>query len=260
MKAIVFDKSGTIVDTRRMALDVLSGALDRNVSSTRIVDSMDKGALLILERGVADEIMSANDEAAFADFCRGVDVSFKCIYENTCDKPCLERAMESCNSIPLSFFKKTISAVYDTVGRVRTNNGVVYDIANMRPTHVLSTGGRIIPGVPELFDSLRASGWDIFVATGDTLEGMLGVGRDLGLEEDCLFCFQNAPKKAHSIRRLRSDYDSVVMVGNDSNDMDAFKESDKSILVTQDGLEKKAELFDVADCVLPSITDILRVL
>jgi len=150
--------------------------------------------------------------------------------------------------------------LFDEIGGERMNCGVIYDVANERPSGVLSTGGRLLEGVMELFDHLRDEGWDIYIATGDTLEGMRELSGKLGLPCKRIFCFQDETKKAESVRKLKETYETVVMVGNDSNDLMAFKEADISILVLQDGLEKRKELFDVATHVVDKVGDIRNIL
>ncbi|MHC1604732.1 MAG: HAD family hydrolase [Candidatus Methanofastidiosia archaeon] len=260
MKAIVFDKSGTIVDTTRVVLDLKNGKVIAGVSSTRIVDEMEKGALIILERSGKDYIFSSDDKEDFATFYRKHNLVARCIYANTEDVFSLEEAICTCKNIKMSMFKKTIDTLFDKVGVVRTNNGVIYDLCNRQPAYVLTAGGRIVPGVKKIFDKARERGWDIYVATGDTLEGMREIASCLDIPCCRIFCFQTEGKKAESIKKLKESYEKVVMVGNDSNDMAAFKEADKSVLVLQDGLEKNPDLFRESDYVIADITEIEKIL
>ncbi|HPR41773.1 MAG TPA: HAD family hydrolase [Candidatus Methanofastidiosa archaeon] len=261
MKAIIFDKSGTIFDTCRVALDLSRDEMSVGVSSTRIVDSMNRGALLILEKSKSDLIFSSLDEQDFSSFCRQSGLSLKCVYSSNCDRDIrVDVALDRCSMIPMSKFKQTLNALFDEIGGERMNCGVIYDVANERPSGVLSTGGRLLEGVMELFDHLRDEGWDIYIATGDTLEGMRELSGKLGLPCKRIFCFQDETKKAESVRKLKETYETVVMVGNDSNDLMAFKEADISILVLQDGLEKRKELFDVATHVVDKVGDIRNIL
>jgi len=261
MKAIVFDKSGTIVDTCRVALDLSSDELKVGVSSTSIVDNMENGALLILEKSRSDLILSSLDSQDFSSFCKQCGLSLKCVYSSRSDQEvCVDVALDRCVMLPMVKFKQTLNALFDEVGEERTNCGIIYDIANERPHGVISTGGCLFEGVKELFDYLKDEGWDIYIATGDTLSGMRELSEKLDLPCCRIFCFQDEPRKAKSIRTLKEAYDTVVMVGNDSNDLMAFMEADMSILVLQDGLEKRADLFDAVDHVVEKIGDIRHII
>ncbi|MCC7568256.1 MAG: HAD family hydrolase [Candidatus Methanofastidiosa archaeon] len=256
MKAIVFDKSGTFVDTMRVAYDLSSGEVFAGVSSACIVDNMEKGALLILEKSVSADILAEDPLTPFDDFCRARSLHLKDVYANTDEPVDADGALETCHHVTMSLFQHVLGRLRDMVGEVRTNIGVVYDVGNRCPTHVLCTGGCVYPGVKELFSYLRERGWHIYIATGDTLEGMREISVTLDIPCRNIFCFQTEPKKAESIRMLKNSYDTVVMVGNDSNDLAAFRVADRSVLVLQDGLEKKRELYEVAHHVVASITDI----
>jgi Cu+-exporting ATPase len=258
MKAIVFDKSGTFVDTMRVAYDLSNGDIQAGISSACIVDNMEKGALLILERSVSKDILSERPELPFDDFCRYRSLNLKNVYSSTDEHIDTVAALSSCHAIPMALFQRTLQELMAIVGPVRTNLGIVYDARAERPTHVLCTGGCIYPGVKELFLYLKERDWHIYVATGDTLEGMREISTTLDIPCANIFCFQTEPKKAESILLLKERYDTVVMVGNDSNDLSAFKVADTSVLVLQDGLEKKQELYEVAHHVVDSITDIRR--
>lgn len=260
MKAIVFDKSGTIVDTCRVALDLHSDEVIVGVSSMGIVDKMEKGALLILERSQSESILSCLDDYTFHNFCKDTGLGLKCVYSNSDEGMSIDLAVARCKDVPMSKFKIALNTLFDEIGNVRTNIGFIYDIAKDRPHHVLSTGGCFFPKVEEVFEHLRREGWDIFIATGDTLDGMRELSRELNVPCKRIFYLQDETKKAESIRKLRSTYDKVVMVGNDTNDMMAFKEADISILVLQDGHEKKKELLRSATFTVPKIEDILDIL
>ncbi len=258
MKAIVFDKSGTFVDTMRVAYDLSTGEIQAGISSACIVDNMEKGALLILERSVSKEILDEQPDISFDTFCHRRSLSLKNVYSTSAEHIDTDEALSTCKDVPLWLFQQTLLKLMGLMGAVRTNLGVVYDAQSLRPSHVLCTGGCIYPGVKELFSYLKERDWHIYIATGDTLEGMREISTTLDIPCKNIFCFQTEPKKAESIMMLKERYDTVVMVGNDSNDLLAFKAADTSVLVIQDGLEKKQELYDVAHHVVKSITDIRR--
>ncbi len=261
MKAIVFDKSGTIVDTFRVAYDLKSSDILEGISSTSIVDNMEMGALLILEKSVKEDILPAKDDMDFATFCNENNLCLKCIYSNNFEVLSVDDALVRCNTVPMAAFKKTLKRIFERFGNdIYTNNGIIYDIKEEKPTYVLSTGGHLMPGVERLFTYLCDKGWDIFLATGDTGAGMRKIASSLNVPCRNVFYFQTESKKASSIKQLKEKYDTVVMVGNDSNDLAAFKEADSSILVLQDGLEKNPALFKEASFVVDAITDIMDII
>ncbi|RZN50468.1 HAD family hydrolase [archaeon] len=260
MNAIVFDKSGTVVDTLRVACDVATHEMMVNVSSTALVDRMVHGALLILENSEGERLLASDDEMNFLEFCKRHALWLRCVYTNNPAPFSLSDALSHCDTITLKCFRRTLKTIEDEIGGVYTNNGVIYDVAHKAPRYVLSTGGRLFPGVTDLFSYLSKSGWDIFFATGDSYEGMREFTHRLGVPSENVFCFQTEEKKAHAVRTLKQHYDRVVMVGNDSNDRAAFREADASVLVLQDGHEKHPEIYLEATHIIENVIDLKDIL
>jgi soluble P-type ATPase len=196
----------------------------------------------------------------FLEFCRKHGLWLRCVYANDPTPFSLDDALSHCDMITLTCFKRTLRTLEDEIGCVYSNNGVIYDVVHKAPRYVLSTGGKLFPGVAGLFSYLSSQGWDIFFATGDSYEGMREFTHRLGVSADNVFCFQTEEKKAQAVRTLKKRYDRVVMVGNDSNDRAAFREADASVLVLQDGHDKHPEIYLEATHVIENVTDLKDIL
>jgi hypothetical protein len=157
MKAIVFDKSGTFVDTMRVAYDLSSGgcapASLPHASST----TWKMVALLILEKSVSADILAEDPLTSFDDFCRARSLHLKDVYANTDEPVDADDALETCHHVAMSLFQHVLGRLRDMVGEVRTNIGVVYDVGGRRPTHCCAPAGASTQGSRSSFPTCASA-------------------------------------------------------------------------------------------------------
>jgi Cd2+/Zn2+-exporting ATPase len=128
-------------------------------------------------------------------------------------------------------------------------------------THTVALGGEIYSDAYGAVATLRASGEDVFLATGNCKQSSLRCARLLGIPKDFVIYDADPSDKREFIKKLRNYYGFVIMVGNDINDLDAMGEADLGVLIKRPdepsagGLGKSA----MVDYVLHSLHDIIGI-
>ncbi|MCW3136289.1 MAG: HAD family hydrolase [Canidatus Methanoxibalbensis ujae] len=125
--------------------------------------------------------------------------------------------------------------------------------------YVISGGINLFPEIINLFEKLRSNGVEVFIASGDRIE------RDEispflpGVSASNIFGMLSPDEKCKLVKRLRNEYDKVIMVGDDKNDYYAMCAADVSVLSLQIESERPKKLFDIADFVIRNIGEVERI-
>ncbi len=124
----------------------------------------------------------------------------------------------------------------------------------------VACGGQLIAGVRERLQDLRASGWQVHWITADTRGRQASLDAELGWPARRIPGGEpgdEAAQKASFVRSLGAD--SVIAIGNGSNDVAMLRESGLGIAVL--GPEGLAlETLTAADVVVPDILAALDLL
>jgi len=248
--AVILDKSGTIVKAHRVLCDVLTGECFTCDNTLRFV--AEKHETLVNIRGSIENIMKGN--------LRQVSLKVSCSPDGRrgeVPKELLAQPdiIESIN--------KAISQVLEDCGRgLGVCTGILVD-SEGRVTHAVALGGEIYGDVAEAVSALRAGGDDAFLATGNCRSFSVKCARSLGIPKEFVLYDADPGDKMEFVRRLKSYYGFVIMVGNDINDLVAMGEADLGVLLKRpdalsaDGLERRPEVDYVLDS-LGGICGIVR--
>jgi P-type E1-E2 ATPase len=127
-------------------------------------------------------------------------------------------------------------------------------------THAVGLGGRLYEEVQRVVKSIIDSGSDVFLATGNCKEASIKCADLLGIPRRFTLFDATPEEKRSLVKKLRGFYGSVIMVGNDVNDIIAMSEADVSIMVKRKDLpeEEFIESPDV-DYVVPSLREVERI-
>jgi len=128
-------------------------------------------------------------------------------------------------------------------------------------THTVGLGGRIYEEVQGVVKSIMDSGSDVFLATGNCKEAALKCASLLGIPRRFVLFDATPEEKRKLVKKLRGFYGSVVMVGNDINDLVAMREADVSIMVKRKGVPSEDECAESSDVdyVVPSLREVERI-
>ena len=110
----------------------------------------------------------------------------------------------------------------------------------------------------EIVERLHKLNVDVFIASGNCTKICLSLAKKLSIPE--IFVKPNADplEKRDFIKMLDGFYGVVFMIGNDVNDVPAFKEADVSVLVNRERACK--EVIEQADYVVKDLRGALRVI
>jgi P-type E1-E2 ATPase len=124
----------------------------------------------------------------------------------------------------------------------------------------VACGGRLIEGVRERLQALRASGWQVHWITADTRGRQAALDEELGWPAERVSSGKaggEAGQKAALVRRLGAE--GVVAIGNGSNDVAMLREAGLGLAVLgPEGLALDA--LTAADLVVPGIVAALELL
>ncbi|MDI9643954.1 MAG: HAD family hydrolase [Candidatus Verstraetearchaeota archaeon] len=245
-KAVVLDKSGTIIDPCRIVYNLETGKWLFHVSTLKYV--VEKGGVLVNLRGSASKIMKGD--------LRGVQLKVSCcavdpvprLDRYKLEKPSVVSAVKSvfmkANEHCSSELGACVAVVFDSAGDI---------------TDIVGLGGRLYSDVRGAVSEMRREGVDVYLATGNCREMTLKCAEVLGMPKYAAIFDASPEDKRALVRRLRGFYGAVIMVGNDINDLTAMREADIAILVLRDGSSPREKLETEVDYLVGSLTEVAEI-
>lgn len=261
MIAIVFDKSGTLVDTKRVSKNLEKNEYHFYKSCIELIAD---NPHLFLVTMTADPRCTFLQEEAIKSLSQSIidlGIGYEVVFKG-------EKAIIDKKKILKWTEKITIEEVNDTIKQLKkqfdvctlVGCGFVGDSENERITHIVSSSGKIKEGVFELFDFLKSEGMDIYLATGDNPCSVYPLAKRLGIEDNFVFPQIDQDGKKKLISNLKKTYEQVIMVGDDLNDKGAFEEADLSFLILENEAKRKNELKTIVDYTISEPLEIKNIL
>lgn len=246
-KAVVLDKSGTIVDACRVVLDLSNGKCTFCASTLSYV--VKKHVALVNIRGPLKALMGGNvDRLGLKVSCSLLPV----VPEIGKDLLRREGVIKGLREVANKVMDHCNSELGVCTALFVNKDGEV--------THAVGLGGRLYEEVREVVKSIIDSGSDVFLATGNCKEATMKCANLLGIPRRFVLFDATPEEKRGLVRKLRGFYGSVIMVGNDVNDLIAMSEADVSIMVRRKDLpeEEFAGSLEV-DYVVPSLREVEKI-
>ncbi|MCQ5336630.1 MAG: HAD family hydrolase [Candidatus Methanomethylicia archaeon] len=226
--AIVFDKSGTILNPCRVLFDFEKKEFIYHVSTLNIVKKL-KGFLLNIENN-----------------------RFKISYSFSYEKPKINiEEIRRVYDILKRIENEALNHCHSEIGTCKAL--ILDEKGNIR--YAVGLGGRIYDDAKYAIDKLREIS-DIFIATGNCKKATLKCAKILGIKEKFVIYNATPKEKMELIKLLKLFYGCVIMIGNDINDIMALREANVSIFINRDG---NAINFDT-DYVISSLYELPRIL
>jgi len=245
-KAVVLDKSGTIIDPCRVVYNIKEGKWFYHISTLNYV--VEKGGVLVNLRGKIQDIIAGDiTKARLKVSCCALKSYPPIEKSRLLDQAVLEgirgtyeKALTHCPSE----LGACVAVVLDQEGEV---------------TDIVGLGGKLYPDVKESVRNMQESGTDVYLATGNCKEMTVKCADLLNIPRRAAIFDASPEEKRELVRRLRGFYGSVVMVGNDINDLIAMREADVSVLIRRKGEFQKANLCSEVDYFVDSLTEVARI-
>jgi Cu+-exporting ATPase len=205
--AIVFDKSGTILNPCRILFDLEKKEFIYHVSTLSIVKKL-KGYLLNIE---------------------GNRFKVSCSFSSQEPKINIEEIRKN-HEILKKVENEALNHCHSEIGTCKAL--ILDEKGNIR--YAVGLGGKIYDDAKYAISKLREI-CDIFIATGNCKKATLKCAKILGIKEKFVICNATPREKMNLVKLLKSFYSYVIMVGNDVNDIMALREANISIFVNRDG-------------------------
>jgi Cu+-exporting ATPase len=142
--------------------------------------------------------------------------------------------------------------------QICSGSGFIMDLETGKVEFTITAGGKIFPEVIDVVNELKKRNIDIFIASGDRKGSLEQLARFISIPQSNVFGTASTKRKQAIIKELKQNY-KVMMVGNGSNDILAFKEADIGVLTLQQDEEVPEKVFSAANTVVYNIKEILDI-
>jgi len=258
--AVVFDSAGTLLRMYRVAKNVNTGAVLNDVVSTELVGKKPYCALLVMQID-SNKLMKCPPDMLISDFIGkyniGIDVG--------CSRAQVDN--NTALSVVKSDRKATMSDLQDVMAEVKQKCknifymgvGLIIDVETKSIPYVICTGGKIYSNSCSVIQTLTERGISIYIASGDSMRNLQPLAKNVCVPLECVYEISTPKKKEAIVKRLKEEYDKVVMVGDGINDILAFRAADLSVLSIQQTGKCPPLLCEEADVVIKDIKEIIGI-
>ncbi len=258
--AVVFDSAGTLLRMYRVAKNVNTGALLNEVVSTELVGRKPYCALLVMQID-SNKLLKCPPDMLISDLIKKYRIGI----EVGCSR--LQVDNEIALSIVENDTRATMSDLLDVMATVRQKCknifymgvGLVIDVEEKSIPYVICTGGKLYSNSYSVIQTLTQKGVSISIASGDSMRNLQPLAKNVCVPLECVYEISTPKKKEGIVRRLKEQYDKVVMVGDGINDILAFREADLSVLSIQQTGRCPPLLCEEADIVINDIKEIIPI-
>ncbi len=244
-KAVVLDKSGTIVDPCRVIYDIGSRKCIFHENTLRYV--VGRNEALVNIRGAVGAVLKGDlkgvsFKASCSAFMPVPEVGICALSEKDVAEG-IKLVSELAQSHCSSELGVCVAVIVNKAGKV---------------TGIVGLGGRLYSEVREAVSRMQLCGTDVFLATGNCMDMTLKCASILGIPKEYVLFDASPEDKMDLVKKLRGFYGAVVMVGNDINDLIAMREADISVIIGRHGViaDDRVSRCEDVDFVVPSLNEV----
>ena len=259
--AVVFDSAGTLLRMYRVAKNIRTGAILDEVVSTELVGRKPHCALLVMQVD-SNKLIKCPPDMLISDLIKkymiGIEVGCSRIQvDNKMALAVVERdtraAMSDIQDVMAAVKQRCKNIFYMGVG-------LIIDMEEKSIPYVVCTGGKIYSNTCSVIQTLTEKGISVYIASGDSMRNLQPLASNVCVPLECVYEISTPKKKEEIVKRLKQQYDKVVMVGDGINDILAFRAADLSVLSIQQTGKCPPMLCDEADIVIKDIKEIIGIL
>ncbi|KQC03308.1 MAG: haloacid dehalogenase [Methanoculleus sp. SDB] len=260
--AVVFDSAGTLLHTYRVAKDLIQDSIMVDIETTTLAYACEGRALVTLYVHSRD-IIDAAPETLLSSYITehhtpfGIACSCQVV---TGDQ--VKAALADDRRAHIGDLQDCIRMVWKSCRKeavVAMASGVMINLVLGGIEFVITSGGRPFPGARSTIRRLQEMGVATYIASGDRTDKLVRIADYLGIPHDNVHGVATPAIKAQVVDDLRTQYDTVVMVGDGINDLNAMYTADLAILSEQQSGKKPSPLYDAADHVITKVTEVVDI-
>ena len=261
MIAIVFDKSGTLIDTKRVSKDLEKNDFIYHKSCLELIEDNPDLFLVTISTDPRCTFLQEDPKKDLKSSIKELNIGFEVVYKGanaTVDK---NKILEWAEKITVGEVNETLKKLkkeFDICTLVGC--GIVANSKKEKIIYLVASSGKIKEGVFELFDFLQSEEMDIYLATGDNPCSVYPLAKRLGIMDNFVFPQVDPDGKRKIISNLKKNYEQVIMVGDDINDKGAFEEADLSFLILEGEAERKNELKTIVNYIVSEPLELKEIL
>ncbi|KAF5418637.1 MAG: Soluble P-type ATPase-like phosphatase [Candidatus Methanogaster sp.] len=258
--AIVFDSSGTLVNTYRVAKDMESGGVLCDTVALHLV--RESQALVAIDIP-PDALSNYPPDQVLPRFLseNKIDINIGCASEDITTDDVRNMLKRNLGGARVSDLLEVVSAVREKCKDVfYIGTGFVIDVPTGTIHYVVCSGGKLFDDTEATITKL-ADCADLYIASGDSMRNLSVLADLLKIPHDHVVPVATPHIKERLITDLKKTYDTVVMVGDEINDLRAIRAADVGVLTMQQCSDKLQKLCDSADILIPDISslpDVIR--
>jgi Cu+-exporting ATPase len=258
--AVVFDSAGTLLRMYRVAKNINTGTILNEVVSIELVDRKPHCALLVMQID-SKRLLECPPDMLISALVRKYRIGI----EVGCSR--LQVDNKIALSIVESDTRATMSDISDVMAAVKQKCknifylgvGLIIDIEERNIPYVVCTGGKIYSNSCSVVQMLTEKGISVFIASGDSMRNLQPLATNVCVPLECVYEISTPKKKEGIVKRLKEQYDKVVMVGDGINDILAFRAADLSVLSIQQTGKCPPLLCKEADIIINDIKEVIGI-
>ncbi|MCZ7356978.1 MAG: HAD-IC family P-type ATPase [Candidatus Methanoperedens sp.] len=259
--AVVFDSAGTLLRMYRVAKNIKTGEYLNDVVTTDLVGKRPYCALIVMQVD-SNKLVNCPPDMLISDFIRKyrIDIEVGCSRANVDKATAISvvendtlSAMKDLQDVMASVKRKCKNIFYMGVG-------LVIDTETKSIPYVICTGGKIYSNSCSVIQALTERGIGVFIASGDSMRNLKPLAKNVCIPLECVHEISTPKKKEAIVKRLKEQYDKVIMVGDGINDILALRAADLGVLSIQQTGKCPPLLCEEADVVIRDIKEIVGVI
>jgi len=259
--AIIFDGAGTLLRKYRVAKDVYSGRILREVVSLNLVGTRRDYALAVFQLDVPRQLEGVPPDLLISNFVRQYNVPLEVVCANSdiTNEDAMKSVTQDRTALVQDLFDVLREVSLDCKHVRFTGIAMVVDVSKGAIRYVLATCGDLFEGTEKVINELKRMGAKIFIASGDAKNTLYSLALCIDIPLERVVDIATPTVKERLVNDLRQKCGLVIMVGDGINDIPALKAADIGILTVQQKEERPKMLHDAADVVIENIEQLPEV-
>src|SRR5659263_334500 len=258
--AVVFDSAGTLLRMYRVAKNIETGAILNDIVSTELVGKKPDCALLVMQID-SNKLVKCPPDMLISDFIGkynvGIDVGCSKSYVDNITALSVVNSDKHATMADLQEVMATVKQRCKNIFYMGV--GLIIDVGTKSIPYVVCTGGKIYSNSCSVMQTLTERGISVYIASGDSMRNLQPLAKNVCVPIECVYEISTPKKKEEIVKKLKEQYDKVVMVGDGINDILAFRAADLSVLSIQQTGICPPLLCEEADIVIKDIKEIIGI-